>query len=47
MNRPVADALAVTFTCILFAVHFKKAMRRMEAGGGKAGDVEAADAGAD
>ena len=45
--EPVADALAVTFTCILFAAHFKKAMRRMEAGGGKVGTVEAADAGAD
>ena len=30
--EPVADALAVVFTCILFAVHFKRAMRRIEAG---------------
>ena len=30
--EPVADVLAVIFTCILFAVHFKRAMRRIEAG---------------
>ena len=32
LAEPVADAIAVTFTAILFAVQFKKAMKALENG---------------
>ena len=31
MAEPVADAIAVTFTAILFIVQFRKALRKLDA----------------
>ena len=30
MAEPIADAIAVTFTAILFSIQFRKALRKLE-----------------